>query len=552
MGFAVCLALGAAPFATTARATVKPPGCDGRTAVGGGASIYLACATSTGYAVAESHLGVLPNGSVVLTPAVLPSGAAGTGELPVDVGNAQSNASPGAMVISHDQGAHWDVVKPSGTTWNPTDHGDYVDPVTGRLFFEDYGPIPTFAAFGADQEGPAHLNVSADGGKTWQHSVIRTVQLPENPQYTSGPAPAGGDQPVGYPRVTYFCANNSIGFTSPVIAERICFRSLDGGATFTQRSVILRGSVPIHPECNGQPENLSAADGHYPQPTGDGRLYLMISCGPLTLLARSTDEALTFPVLRKGEGARTIPVPAAATPDFNTSALQVLADGTLAVVSHESGRLKLRVSSNEGLTWTAPVDVTAPGLASAATWAVASRGKALSLAYLGARAGDPAFYGYVGLIPDVHSPATLVSGLVRTKPMLFGSNALGPAVSGAGTVHGPVGVEAPFPPPFTIQLFGNDFLGAAIGPDGTPWGSFTLDCGPTPQSPGCQANGGQTRGIVGRLVAASAVAPAAVPVPRPTSRNGGLAATGGLPLAGAALALVLFAAATRRARARLR
>ena len=512
LGASICLALGLLPL-TAAAAAKLPAGCDGRRAVlthvGAGpsapASTPLACATSTGYAIAESHLGVLPDGSVVVTPAVLPSGTAGTGETPVAVGTAQSNASPGALVISHDQGAHWSIVKPSGTTWNPTDHGDYVDPVTGRLFFEDYGPIPTYAPFGADQEGPAHLNVSADGGNTWKHSVIRTVQLPENPQYTSAAPVKGGDQPVGYPRVTYFCANSSIGFTSPVIAERICFRSLDGGTSFTQRSVILRGSVPIHPECNGQPENLSAADGHYPQPGRDGSLYLMISCGSQTLLAKSTDEGLTFPVLKKGEGARTIPIPAAQTPDFNTSALQVLADGTLAVVSLESGRLTLRVSGDEGNLWTRPVDVTAPGLASVATWAVASRGARISLSYLGSRTDDPAFYGYVamtdprGLLSG--AGATVTSGLVRRAPMLFGRNALGPAVSGAGTVHGPLGVEAPFPPPFTIALFGNDFLGAAIGPDGTPWGSFTLDCGPTPSSPGCQANGGQTRGIVGRLVA---------------------------------------------------
>lgn len=535
-----------------------PVGCTGTHAVihqaGRGTATgvpVLACATSTGYATAESHLNVFPDGTVVMTPAVLPSGLGGTGEVPVEPGGApQSNASPGALTMSRDDGAHWSLVKPSGTTWNPTDHGDYVDPVTGRLFFEDYGPIPTFAAFGADQEGPAHLNVSADRGATWTHSVLRDVQLPENPQFTAAPPPAGGDRPVGYPRVTYFCANNSIGFTSPLIAQRNCYRSLDG-RTFSLRSVILRSSVPVHPECNGQGENLSAMDGHYPQPAPDGSLYLMVSCGPLTFLARSTDEALTFVTLKRGEGPRTVPLPAAAVPDFNSSALQVLGDGTLAVTDIESGRLRLRVSADEGKHWSPAVDVTAPGNAKAATWTVTSRGSALALAYLGQAAGKESWSAWVGVVRHPQSllttgGTTVVSGKVRDV-VLYGSNQLGPAVRGAGTIGGPLGTHVPFPPPFDDQTFGNDFLGVALGPDGTAWGSFTLDCGPTPDSPGCTANGGQTRGLVGRLVTVSAASeqpPAVVP---PAKHGSGLAATG-LPVGLAAVGLVLLVAAGLRRR----
>jgi len=488
-----------------------PVGCDGRTAVAHQAGTgrpaaprALACSTSTGYATAESHVNVLPDGTVIMTPAVLPQGTLGIGELPGDVATAQSNASPAALVVSHDDGAHWSLVKPSGTTWNPTDHGDYVDPVTGRWFFESYGPIPLFPAFGPDQEGPSHLNVSADAGRTWAHSVIRDTQITENAQFTAAPPPPGGDRPVGYSRVTYYCANLSVGFTSPLIAQRTCYRSLDG-TTFTTRSVILRSSAAVHPECRPYGENLSAMDGHYPQPGPGGVLYLMISCGPHTFLARSTDEALTFPVLTNGEGPREVPVPAAPTPDFNTSALRVLDDGTLVVVSQESDRLRVRVSGDEGRHWTAPVDVTSPGVASAASWAVASRGHAVSLSYLAQHPGDSRFFGYVGLLPDPRTllarrGTTVLSGQVVRGPLLYGSGPTGPAVMGAGTIPVAPGTDVPFPPPFDIQVFGNDFIGAAIGPDGTPWGSFTQDCGPTPDAPTCRANGGQTRGVVGRLV----------------------------------------------------
>lgn len=497
------LVAAAAPLATAGKKL--PPGCDGRSALvhGGTARTMLACSTSTGYATAESHVNVLPDGAIVFTPAVLPRGTLGIGQLPGDALTAQSNASPAALAVSRDGGTRWSLVRPSGTTWNPTDHGDYVDPVTGRWFFESYGPIPLFPPFGPDQEGPSHLNVSGDKGRSWTHSVIRDTQVTENAQFTSTPPPPGGDLPVGYSRITYYCANVSIGFTSPLIAQRSCYRSLDG-KTFAHRSVILRSNVPVHPECLPYGESLSAMDGHYPQAGPRGSLYLMIACGSKTYLAKSTDEALTFPVLRNNELPREVPVPAAPTPDFNTSALRVLDDGTLVVISQESGRLKVRVSGDEGRHWTAPYDVTAPGVATTETWASAVRGRAIALSYLAPKA-DGAYYAWVAKLPDPRTLLTrrstaVVSGQVAKRPVLYGNGLVGPSPTGAGTIPGPGGTHLPFPPPFTIQLFGNDFIGAALAPDGTPYGSFTQDCGPKPDSPGCLANGGQTRGLLGRLV----------------------------------------------------
>jgi hypothetical protein len=500
------LLVGAALTPLAAAGKKLPAGCDGRTTAvhGGAARSMLACATSTGYATAESHVNVMPNGTVIFTPAVLPQKTLGIGQLPGDALVAQSNASPGALAVSPDGGVHWKLVMPSGTTWNPTDHGDYVDPVTGRWFFESYGPIPLNAPFGPDQEGPSHLNVSGDKGRTWAHSVIRDTQITENAQFTANAVPPGGDRTVGYPRVTYYCANISIGFTNPLITQRSCYRSLNG-KDFAMRSVILRSNVPVHPECLQQGgENLSAMDGHYPQPGPKGSLYLMLSCGQKTFLARSSDEALTFPVLTNGETPREVPVPPAAIPDFNSSALQVLDDGTLVVVYQDGNRLKLKASGDEGRHWTNAFDVTAPGVSGVTTWTVASRGHALALAYLAEKGG--AYYPWVAKVPDprtlLRSKATAVlSGQVQKGPALYGKGLVGPAPTGAGTIPGPGGTHLPFPPPFTIQLFGNDFIGAAIGPDGTAYGSFTQDCGPTPDSPGCLKNGGQTRGLLGRLVA---------------------------------------------------
>jgi hypothetical protein len=336
----VALLPATAPSATAAAA------CTGRATVThlpGGAPATgpagVACGGSTGFAGAESHLVATRTGAVVFTPAVLPSGLVGTGTAPVPVGSdTQSNASPAGQAITHDKGRSWHLVKPAGVTWNPTDHGDYADPDTGRLFFADYGPIPLAPEFGPEQEGPAHLSWSPDDGRTWHHTVIDTVFLPENPRFTSAPAPSGQPEPVGYPNVVYFCANSNVGFTSPVIVSRRCWSSLDGGTTFTERGTVLRADPPVHAECAGQQEQYSAIDGSYPQPASDGSLYLMVSCGGSTYLARSTDEAATFPVVhRPGGAAVTLPLPPAQPGlSLGESDLRIGPDDTMYLVDAEA------------------------------------------------------------------------------------------------------------------------------------------------------------------------------------------------------------------------
>src|SRR2546423_1139084 len=98
----------------------------------------VACSVSTGFPGAESHLVVTDQGTVIYTPAVVPSGALGTGEGPGADADAdqQGNANPAGLAVSNDDGAHWSLVRPYGLTWNPTDHAEYYDRRTGRTFFE--------------------------------------------------------------------------------------------------------------------------------------------------------------------------------------------------------------------------------------------------------------------------------------------------------------------------------------------------------------------------------------------------------------------------------
>ena len=542
----VALAATSGASASSAPSSIGP-GCDlSQAAVahrGGGAVIVpqppgapVACHVSTGFAAAESHLVVTNSGAIVFTPAVLPSGAAGTGEGPSVAGTTDANAVPAAMLISRDQGGHWSVIKPFGVTWNPTDHADYVDPATGRLFYEDYGPIPLAPALGSGQDGPAHVMWSEDEGATWHHTVIPSLLLTENPRFTSAPAPAGQPPPVGYPDITYFCANTNVGFTSPLIAGRVCFKSLDGGTTWAQTTILFNGTLPRHPECGTSGEIYSAVDGYYPAPTSDGALYLLVACGGHTYLARSTDEASSFPIVRAASGqpvSLALPIDSITTAIGSGPQLRIDPAGNFYLLYPEVNgstltKLWLRVSRDRGQTWGSPVDITAPGVTAILRWAVAEQGQGnLGVAYLGQRRGQTTFDGYLTQTRDALSPAgpLLWSAVVSdpAQPLMYGR-----MIEGAGFITGPDGVEVPVPFPLGVQPVGGqvsagfDFIGAAIAPDGTAWASFAQDCGPTPNAPKCEAQNDQTRGLAARLVLASATP--ATPAP-----PGGPLAPGGPP-----------------------
>jgi hypothetical protein len=371
------------------------------------------------------------------------------------------------------------------------------------MFFEDYGPIPLAPGVGPQQEGPAHINFT-DDMKRWHHVVVSGLTLPENPRFTSGRAPKGGAKPHGYPTVTYFCANTNVGFVSPVIAGRICFRSLDGGATWQPAATLFTGAAPQHAECNGQGEVYSAIDGYYPQAAPDGSLYVMVACGGKTYLARSRDEAASFPIVHAQKGPVTLPV---ATPGpgsvGGSPELRVLNDGTFLLSYQKGNRLLLQLSHTHGISWTKAIDITAPGVSSIKQWSVAASGAGdVAFAYIAHRAGQSGWDAYLTAIHGVQkgfrTPAgpLLVSARLNPadRPLLYGSD-----VQGSGYFEGPAGQPLPYPPPFNQQMFGNDFIGAAVAPDGTAWGSYTQDCGPSYDSAGCRRQNDQTRGYAGYL-----------------------------------------------------
>ena len=520
LGCALGAALAAAAALVPARAGTPDehrfgPGCDParRAAAHHAGGVVLspqplgapvACTISTGFPGAESHLLVTGRGAVIYTPAVVPAGTFGTGAGPAVDANQQGNANPAGLAESGDGGAHWSLVRPYGLTWNPTDHADLVDPRTGRIFFEDYGPIPLAPVLGALQEGPAHI-MSTDDGTKWRHAAIAGLVLPENPRFAAARAPAGQPQPMGYPDVTYFCANTNVGFTTPAIQARPCYKSLDGGLTWTPTTILLRALLPVHAECGTNGEQFSAIDGYYPEPTGDGTLYTLLACGGTTFLARSGDEASTFPIVRN-LGPLGLPVDSIVALGSGPQLRIDPTDHFYLVYPRLAGGnitgLSLRTSSDHGATWSQPLDITAPGVKGILRWAVTvGRTGQLVASYLGQRAGQQTWDAYLTETTDTldRSPV-LWSALTNRQPVMYGREMVG-----AGYILGLGQLKVPYPFPLGIQPLagaigaGNDFIGAAIGPDGSAWGSFDNDCGPSPDAPGCQATDDQTRGLVGRL-----------------------------------------------------
>ncbi|MFL6240171.1 MAG: sialidase family protein [Actinomycetes bacterium] len=456
------------------------------------------CGGTTGYASAESHIVALPSGEIAVAPAVLPGGFLGTDTPPVAVRpNTQSNASPAGLLVTTNAGEHWTFVRPSGATWNPTDHSEYVDRSTGRLFFEDYGPISVAASFGAAQEGPAHINWSPDGGITWHHGVIASVFMPENPRFMAAVAPAHARKPHGYPNVLYFCADTNVGFSSPAIVGRLCFRSFDGGLSWRRAAVLFNGTVPQHHECRRKGEDYYANDAQYPQAARDGSLYVMVTCAGATYLARSTDEAATFPIVHVGGRPLTIPAD-------EYSDLQIAPDGTMYVMSKSGPHLMLRASANRGRTWTRAVDVTAPGVVGVMQWTLTvGAHDTLAVSYLGHRGGQTTWNAFVTATRSAHALLRPGAGPVfwsvqlntDDAPLLYGSD-----IEGAGQVQTIGGRYRPVPPGLrNSQSIGDEFIGATLTTDGTPWASFTTDCGPAPDTAGCRATNDQTRGYVGYL-----------------------------------------------------
>src|SRR4051794_2109225 len=156
---------------------------------------------------------------------------------------------PTKVARSVDGGAHWKSVFPVDDP-SDTEHQHiglipwlYADPVTGRIWYATPGP----AICGA------MISYSDDEGLTWKDDDMVGCPGQGGMSVFEGPAPMGQPQPVGYPHVVYYCAN--LQDNGPHLMY--CYRSLDGGSSFTQVGAFPNSADPP-PSCN---ESLDAPRG---------------------------------------------------------------------------------------------------------------------------------------------------------------------------------------------------------------------------------------------------------------------------------------------------
>lgn len=394
-----------------------------------------ACTVPTGYLTGETHLRVAPDGTVVQQPAQTVPGVAGSGFVPGAPGpKPQTQITPAGFVVSRDGGRSFGLVYPSGAQWVASDGAIHIDRATGRLYYYALAPVVVPASGSVpltDQvpAGYAHLLTSDDDGRTWFHTTAPGYVESENPRFTSGPAPRGGDRAVPGESVAYWCGNTILF----AYGQRDCWRTLDGGHTWAFRSTLLRSVKAVHPECGTAAEDFNAGDGYYPQVGPDGVLWSVVSCGGRSYLARSSDEGLTFPISR-------------AVPPIDE--LRVDSRGTLYGVTQSGAALMLRTSKDAGRNWSRPVDLVSKTRHGAALgqWALALRGPGqLAVAYLTDHPGA----GKDG------SVTLLRGGLLLSS-----------------TVH-----DGRLPLVTSPTSAKDDYIDLDVAPDGSAWAAFYADCG---------------------------------------------------------------------------
>ena len=415
------------------------------------------CASRTGFGGAETHIRVARDGWIVEEPAVMTPGLLGTGFLSGIPGpKPETQLSPAALVASSDDAASWQLVRPGGATWVASDAAIYIDRTTDRLFY--YGLTTNPAPQGGDvplsEQVPAiyaHLLSTRDQGATWSSVSILGFMNSENPRFTSAPAPTGMTQPVPGENVSYWCGN-IMQFT---YVARLCYRSFDGGATWQQSSTLFVSGRAQHSECSS-PEDYNAGDGNYPQGASDGALWILINCGGQTFLARSDDEAATWPILRKTGTQDPLVIPTA-------DELRVDPAGNLYTLRLDANQLLLRTSKDGGQTWSDPQNMIAPAArdASVFQWAMAQRDVgSVAVAYLVAEP-SVGYDGYVTVTHDALDAApTFFSAAVNTPDAPLVTNS---------------------------QAAKDDFIDLDLGPDGTPWAAFYSDC--VADDPSCAVSG---------------------------------------------------------------
>jgi hypothetical protein len=445
-----CAALlaAAAAVALPAAARAASPGCHARWPVSayratstGSAAVAqkllpVACGVATGYATSETTLAVTNAGAIVFSPA----------------------NSENTVAVSSDAGAHWRLSGPAQlqytSLWNTVDPQVVADRRTGRVFWihttytedlrwplPDQSPASWLVPTAVANAHGFQAYSSDSSGRSWRTADYSHENTADWEKLFVGPAPrgTGAPQPSHYPDVVYMCANAPTEVLGP---GRACYRSLDGGATFTSTGYLFP-SAAAPPDCPALASNTGVV-------TPDGTVYIPQSCAGGTYLAVSRDEGSTY---------SWVPV-TGAPPDTGLGAVAQLASdasGALYVLWLSSDRLELASSRDGGRSWSAPLVVSPPQLHSLTLPALAAgpTGNVGIVYYATTDPSSKVLSGYVSQTSDA----------LARQPLFYG-----------GAVNDP---RHPI-----FENYGDsyspraDFIGAAYDTRGHLWGGLVEQLGP--------------------------------------------------------------------------
>ena len=342
---------------------------------------------------------------------------------------------------STNEGNTWTKVSPmiAGAPAQPAslDPILYLDKDTGRVFTNNIPPDISCQ----------YLSYSDDAGETWTNTYICGHFDHQN--IFSGPPPEGGDKPIGYPNVVYYCAINLV-MLAGTSSATTCGRSLDGGLTW-----IHTGQPAYLTRTDQENDGLPWCDGAVGHGFVDerGTVYLpRVWCGEPTV-AISHDEGFSWErveVSKKDKGV--------------AHEAGVVADGAGNVYYTWIGTDRLpylAISRDGGKSFGEPMMIGPPGIQRSSLPAIdiGADGK-IAAVYVGSetkskKQEDWTWNGYM----------TMTTGALAERPVFY-----------TGTINDPAD-------PLTIQSCGTtrcatlgDFFDVTIGPDGTPWASFVDGC----------------------------------------------------------------------------
>ncbi len=347
------VAAAALTLAPRAEAASDGPGCDsglpvvahhaggGAAALPAGAALPSVCAVDTGYATSETSIAATNSGALFFSPVAHRELARALGRqrrqlaahLPAEdaVHVAVEHGRPGG----HGRQAHRDGC--SGCARQATCERP-------RCWWTS----PRSASQAATAVAYAHgfqVYASPDDGHNWTTADYQHENTGDWEKIFVGPPPASGPKPSGYPDVVYVCANAPFEVSGP---GRDCYKSLDGGATFTLASYVFPSASSPADFCPALAGNTGVVDSA-------GTTYQPQSCSNGTYVAVSGDEGSSYSWQR---------VTGAPPSSQLFGSVQLALDGAdnLYAMWVDDGGVELVISRDHAKTWSKPLQVSAPGV----------------------------------------------------------------------------------------------------------------------------------------------------------------------------------------------